>query len=78
MAKVREMWLKELAAWIETKPLAEEILETMEEQEVVEITLENAKKLWLDFLGTELHSGISNSLAALVEKGEIPAEPLPL
>lgn len=76
MPKVREVWLKELAEWIETEPLAEEILDTLEEQ-AAEVTLENAQKLWLDFLEHELHSGISNSLVSLVDKGEIQAEPLP-
>jgi hypothetical protein len=76
MSKVREMWLKELAEWIETQPLAGEILDTLEDQEA-EVTLENAKKLWLDFLETELNSGLSNSLAALVDAGKIPTEPLP-
>ena len=77
MAKVREIWQKELAEWTETDPLAEEILDIMEEQ-LVEVTLEDAKTLWLDFLGTELHQGISNSLAALIDRGKIKAEPLPL
>ena len=37
-----------------------------------------AKKLWLDFLETELSGGLSNSLAALIEAGRIKSEPLPL
>jgi len=73
---IREVWLKELAAWLETEPLAEDIFDTLEDQ-AAEVTLENAKKLWLDFLETELHSGLSNSLTALVEKGTIKAESLP-
>jgi hypothetical protein len=66
----------QLKAWLETWPLVEEIIDTMQEQEA-EVTLENARKLWLNVLETELHTGISNSLAALVDKGEIKAEPLP-
>ena len=76
MASVREMWEKELAGWIETQPLAEAILETLEEQKA-EVTLENAKKLWLDFLGWELAGGLSNSLTALVEGSKVNAKPLP-
>ena len=43
----------ELADWIETYPIAEHILEELEE-EGIEPTLENAKVVWLDFLETEL------------------------
>jgi hypothetical protein len=76
----REIVKRHLSAWIETVPLAEAILNTMEEQKAdigYRFAMFNARKLWLDFLETELHQGLSNSLAALVDKGEIPAEPLP-
>jgi hypothetical protein len=68
MPTVREVWEKQLAEWIETQPLAEAVLDTMEDQ-LAEVTLENAKQLWLDFLETELARGLSNSLAALIEGG---------
>jgi len=74
MSTAREVWEKDLPEWIETQPLAEVVLETLEEQ-LAEVTLENAKKLWLDFLETELARGLSNSLAALIEGGKIPSEP---
>ena len=74
MSTVREVWEKQLSGWIETQPLAEAVLDTMEDQ-LAEVTLENAKKLWLDFLETELARGLSNSLAALIEGGKIPSEP---
>ena len=73
VSQVREMLIREIAEWIETEPLAEAITDTLEEQEA-EVTLENAQKLWLDFLETGLHSGICYSLAALVDKGEIKSE----
>ena len=76
MALVREVWEKELAEWIETQPLAEAVMETLEDQ-LAEVTLENAKKVWLDFLETELGRGLSNSLAALVDGGKVKAKPLP-
>ena len=74
MSTVREVWEKDLSEGIEKQPLAEVVLETLEEQ-LAEVTLENAKKLWLDFLETELARGLSNSLAALIEGGKIPSEP---
>ena len=74
MSTAREVWEKDLSEWIETQPLAEVAMETLEEQ-LAEVTLENAKKLWLDFLETELARGLSNSLAALIEGGKIPSEP---
>ena len=74
MTSVREVWEKELAEWIEPQPLAEAVLETLEEQ-LAEVTLENAKKLYLDFLETELPRGLSSSLAALIEGGKIPSKP---
>jgi len=52
---------KEVADWIDTNVLAENILEYLEE-EGFQPTVENAKKLWLDFLGTELHEGIKSVL----------------
>lgn len=52
---------KELADWIDTDVIAENILEHLKE-EGFEPTVENAKKLWLDFLETELHEGIKGVL----------------
>jgi hypothetical protein len=75
-----EMIKRHLSGWVGTEPLAEEILDVMQEQKAdvgYRFALHNARKLWLDFLETELHSGISNSLAALVDKGEIEVESLP-
>jgi len=72
----RKMIQRHLWAWLEERPLVEAIIDTMEEQ-LAEATLEGAKKLWLHFLEKELHNGLSNSLVALVDKGDIKAEPLP-
>ena len=51
----------EVADYIDTSVLAETILDDLEE-EGLQPTVENAKKLWLDFLGTELHEGIRSVL----------------
>ncbi len=50
-----------VAAWIETYPLAEALVDIMcecAEQPGEEMTLDNAKKLWLNFLETELSDGL--------------------
>ncbi len=76
----REMVKRHLSGWIETVPLAEAILDVMEEQKAdigYSEAINNARKLWLDFLEAELHSGISNSLDKLVLNGEIEVESLP-
>jgi len=76
----REMIERHLWGWIEERPLVEAILDVMEEQGAdvgYKFALHNARKLWLEFLERELHQGLSNTLAALVDKGEIPAETLP-
>ena len=51
----------EVAHWIDTTALAEAILDDLAE-EGLPPTVENAQKLWLDFLGTELHEGIGSVL----------------
>ena len=54
---------KELAKWIDVGVLAEGIVETLEENtEPEEMTLEIAKKLWLNFLETEFRDGLDRSL----------------
>lgn len=53
-----------LADWIDSGVIAEAILEDLEEAGI-EPTLENAQKLWLDSLETELHSGLSRSITAV-------------
>jgi len=61
---------EQLADWIDANVIAENILEALEE-EAVEPTVENAQKVWLDFLYTELGDGLDNSVRALIGKGEI-------
>ncbi len=76
----REMVKRHLSGWIETVPLAEAILDVMEEQKAdigYSEAINNARKLWVDFLETGLHSGLSDSLDSLVLKGEINVESLP-
>ena len=50
-----------VADYIDTSVVAEAILDDLEE-EGLPPTVENAQKLWLDFLGTELHEGIRGVL----------------
>ena len=56
----------QLAKWIDAGVIAESILE----QEGVN-TVEQAQKVWLDFLGTELNGGLKSSVRALQERGEL-------
>lgn len=57
--------------WIDTGVLADHVFEHMEEVVGVKPTFKNAQKVWLDFLETELHEGVENSVDALVERGEL-------
>jgi len=56
--------------WFDTADLARNILEKLQE-EGVEPTVDNAKKVWLDFLLTELNEGLGNSVEALIGKKEL-------
>jgi hypothetical protein len=66
----REETQKQVAEWIDTDAIAEAILDVLED-EGIEVTADNAQKVWLDFLGTELNEGLDGSVHALAEKGEI-------
>lgn len=55
---------KQLVKWIDTEVIAENILEELEGEDV-EPTLENAQKLWLNVLATELHDALKNSINAI-------------
>lgn len=59
----------EVSRWIETEHIAELILENLDE-DGIPATVENAKKVWYDFLLTELSCGIRASINALINKGE--------
>jgi hypothetical protein len=58
--------IRQLAKWIDVGVIAEAVLE----QEGVE-TVEQAQKVWLDFLETELNEGLKSSVRALQERGEL-------
>jgi hypothetical protein len=58
--------IRQLARWIEVGVLAEDILEL----DGVE-TVEQAQKVWLDFLETELNEGLKSSVRALQDRGEL-------
>jgi len=66
----REEIQKQVAEWIDTATIADAILDALQD-EGLEVTAENAQKVWLDFLGTELNEGLQGSVDALAEKGEI-------
>ena len=61
---------KAFAEWVETSLLAKTVMNGLE-CSGVKPTAENAKKVWLDFLGTELNEDIFSSIAALKEKYEL-------
>lgn len=72
----REAVKRHLSGWIETEPLVEAILDTMEQQKAdvdFRFALRDAKELWLEFLERELLGGLSHSLIRLVDNGEIEA-----
>jgi hypothetical protein len=55
--------------WLDTHVIAEGILDCLEEEEI-ESTFENAKRVWLDVLYQELPDGVSRSVEALANKGD--------
>ena len=66
----REETQKQVAEWIDTDAIADAILDALEAEEI-EVTADNAQKVWLDVLYTELPNAIERSVDALAEKGEI-------
>lgn len=54
--------VNQLSEWIETNPIAENLVDTMEEIMPPEkVTFDNAKNIYLDFLYTELTDGLKGS-----------------
>ena len=56
---------KDLAKWIDTKVIAEVVIEKMNEhaeRPKEELTIEHAKAIWLNFLETELNEGLDGVL----------------
>ena len=66
----REETQKQVAEWIDTDAIADAILDALEAEEI-EVTADNAQKVWLDVLYTELPNALERSVDALAEKGEI-------
>ena len=61
----RQSLVEEIASWIDTDTIAETIVEAMEDvAEPEEMTLENAKKVWLSFLEAELNDGLKRTVRA--------------
>jgi hypothetical protein len=61
---------KQVADWIDTDAIADTILDALEEKKI-ELTPENAQRVWLDVLCTELPEAVECSVDALAEKGDI-------
>ncbi len=59
---------QELADWIDTEVIAEHILEELEDNGI-EPSVENAQKVWLDVLETELCQAIRASIEAKLQQG---------
>ena len=51
----------EVSNWVDNDVIAEELLDDLVENGI-EPTVENAQKLWLNVLETELHQAIQNSI----------------
>jgi hypothetical protein len=66
----REEIQKQVAEWLDTDAIADAILDALEDEEI-EVTADNAQKVWLDILYTELPNALQRSVNALAEKGEI-------
>ena len=56
--------LAELAEWIDPRAIAEAILQELEDQGV-EQTVANGRKVWLDFLERELSEGLRSRVEAI-------------
>jgi hypothetical protein len=59
----------DLAQWIETDVIAEAILDELQQQGV-EPTIENAKRVWLDVLENGLPQGLKASIKARFDEEE--------
>ena len=64
--------IDKLAEWIDAMVIAEEI-ENHLRAAGLHPTLENAKKVWLNFLEAEIHEGLRNSCRGLVDQQEVEA-----
>ena len=61
---------EQLAEWIGTDPIAEELVDVMDE-EGIPLTFENASKIWLDVLEHKLADAITSSAQALIDRQEV-------
>jgi len=55
--------VEELAQWIDTTPIAEAILDELQEQQA-QPTAKNGKTIWLDVLENELPDALRSSVKA--------------
>jgi len=66
----REEAQQQVVDWIDRDAIADAILDALEE-EGIEVAAENAQKVWLNALYTEIPNALERSVDALAEKGEI-------
>ena len=64
---------KEFADSIDTDVIAETVFDMLEDEEI-SLTSENARKVWLDVLYTEMGDAVSRSVNALADKGDFNGE----
>ncbi len=65
MTNAEEQVRNEVASWIDTKVLADVVIEELANEDA-EIILVNAKKVWLGFLESSLHDGIRIEVEKIV------------
>lgn len=61
---------KLVAEWLDSKVIAETVVDALQDEAILP-TLENAQKVWLDVLYTELGDAVRRSVKALAVKGRI-------
>lgn len=59
--QVQKDRITELADWIDTNVIAEAILDELQDQDI-ETTVENGKKVWLSVLESELPEAIKSTI----------------
>jgi hypothetical protein len=61
---------KQVIDWLDDEVITETIFDKLQDEGVTP-TFENATKVWLDVLYTELGDAVKRSVEALINKGEI-------
>jgi len=61
---------KLVAEWLDNEAIAETVVDALQDEAILP-TLENAQKVWLDVLYTELGDAVRRSVEVLAVKGRI-------